>query len=149
MLGFPPEGFDVIADWHEVQQHLERCPGAVGLDETVLAEVLPHPLNGQHSDREVGFTKGKSAAGRLSQFNGSDVVAKARERRGEQSLKQTIVGNRPATRQPRQALGIDQHAGNTQRLRAGSSKEPGGEEVDTNLPGGRGSPPSPTIRAVE
>jgi hypothetical protein len=63
VLGLSPEEFDVITEWHEVQQGLEQRPGAVGLDETVLAEVLPHPLNGQHSDREVGFTKGKSAAG--------------------------------------------------------------------------------------
>jgi len=26
MLGVTPEEFDVIADWHEVQQDLERCP---------------------------------------------------------------------------------------------------------------------------
>ena len=63
VLGLSPEEFDVITEWHEVQQGLEQRPGAVGLDETVLAEVLPHPLNGQHPDREVGFTKGKSAAG--------------------------------------------------------------------------------------
>jgi hypothetical protein len=27
MLGVTLEGFDVITEWHEVQQHLERCPG--------------------------------------------------------------------------------------------------------------------------